>query len=112
MGHIKKVGVLALQGDFAEHIEILKNLGVEAVEVRRPEQLDDLDGLIIPGGESTTIGSSAWDYQLLEPLRKFGQEKPIWGLVRARFSFPRMPALAATLGLMDITVERNALVAR
>jgi 5'-phosphate synthase pdxT subunit len=51
-----KVGVLALQGDFAEHCQSLSQLGVEAIEVRLPEQIEDLDGLIIPGGESTTIG--------------------------------------------------------
>lgn len=109
MGHNKKVGVLALQGDFAEHIQILKNLGVEAVEVRRPDQLDDLDGLIIPGGESTTIGKLAQDFQLLEPLRRFGQEKPVWGTCAgAIFLSKDVRRSQPLLGLMDITVERNA----
>jgi 5'-phosphate synthase pdxT subunit len=109
MGHNKKIGVLALQGDFAEHIEILKNLGVEAVEVRRAEQLDSLDGLIIPGGESTTIGKLAQDYQLLEPLRRFGQEKPIWGTCAgAIFLSKDARRSQPLLSLMDITVERNA----
>lgn len=109
MGHNKKVGVLALQGDFAEHIQILRNLGVEAVEVRRPDQLDGLDGLIIPGGESTTIGKLAQDFQLLEPLRRFGQEKPVWGTCAgAIFLSKDVRRSQPLLGLMDITVERNA----
>ncbi len=65
-----KIGVLALQGDFAEHIVMLKRLGVETVEVRLPEHLQGLDGLIIPGGESTTIGKLAVAYDLMEPLQR------------------------------------------
>ena len=68
-----KIGVLALQGDFAEHIVMLEELGVETVEVRLPEHLNDLDGLIIPGGESTTIGKLAVAYDLMGPLKTFGQ---------------------------------------
>lgn len=64
-----KIGVLALQGAFIEHIKILRDLGVEAVEVRLPEDLEGLDGLIIPGGESTTIGKLATMYHFMEPLR-------------------------------------------
>ena len=60
-----KIGVLALQGDFAEHIVMLKRLGAEGVEVRLPKQLDGLDGLIIPGGESTTIGKLSNDFGLM-----------------------------------------------
>ena len=67
-----KIGILALQGDFAEHIVMLKRLNVEAVEVRLPEHLKGLDGLIIPGGESTTIGKLATDFGLMEPLKEFG----------------------------------------
>ncbi|NLF66465.1 MAG: pyridoxal 5'-phosphate synthase glutaminase subunit PdxT, partial [Chloroflexi bacterium] len=74
-----KIGVLALQGAFIEHINILRRLGVEAVEVRLPEELEGLDGLIIPGGESTTIGKLASLYGLIEPLRSFAGEKPVWG---------------------------------
>ncbi len=69
------IGVLALQGDFAEHLTILKHIGAEVVEVRLPYQLADLDGLIIPGGKSTTIGKLAVAYDLMEPLRRFGQEQ-------------------------------------
>jgi 5'-phosphate synthase pdxT subunit len=105
----KKVGVLALQGDFAEHIQILESLGVEAVEVRLAEQLNDLDGLIIPGGESTTIGKLAQDFRLLEPLRQFGQEKPIWGTCAGAIFLSRdARRTQPLLGLMDIIVERNA----
>ena len=74
-----KIGVLAIQGDFAEHIVMLKRLGAETAEVRLPDQLSELDGLIIPGGESTTIGKLAGDYGLLEPLRKFGKTHAMWG---------------------------------
>ncbi|HNH26646.1 MAG TPA: pyridoxal 5'-phosphate synthase glutaminase subunit PdxT, partial [Anaerolineales bacterium] len=62
-----KIGVLALQGDFAEHVSMLKRVGVEAAEVRLPKHLDDLNGLIIPGGESTTIGKLAVAYNLIDP---------------------------------------------
>ena len=78
-GNMTIIGVLAVQGDFAEHIKVLKRLGVETREVRLPEDLEGLDGLIIPGGESTTIGKVATDFNLMEPLRKFGREKAIWG---------------------------------
>jgi 5'-phosphate synthase pdxT subunit len=104
-----KIGVLALQGDFAEHISMLCRMGVEAVEVRLPEQLQGLDGLIIPGGESTTIGKIARDYNLIEPLRQFGREKAIWGTCAgAIFLSKDARRQQPLLGLMDITVERNA----
>src|SRR5919204_4970155 len=75
-----KIGVLALQGDFREHIEILRSMGVEAREVRKREELEGLDGLIIPGGESTTIGKIATEYGLIEPIREFVESgKPVWG---------------------------------
>jgi pyridoxal 5'-phosphate synthase pdxT subunit len=106
---MKKIGVLALQGDFAEHISILKRIGVDAVEVRLPDQLADLDGLIIPGGESTTIGKLAVAYDLVEPLRRFGQDKAIWGTCAgAIFLSKDARRHQPLLGLMDITVERNA----
>jgi pyridoxal 5'-phosphate synthase pdxT subunit len=102
-------GVLALQGDFAEHIQVLRRLGHSAVEVRRPPHLEHLDGLIIPGGESTTIGKLAAEYGLIEPIRELAKTRPVWGTCAgaillsqgARGSQPR-------LGLMDISVERNA----
>src|SRR3972149_8112503 len=99
------VGVLALQGDFAEHLAMLSRLGVQGREVRLPEDLEGLNGLIIPGGESTTIGKLAVDFDLIQPLRKFGKENPVWGTCAgaillskdARREQPR-------LGLMDIPV--------
>ena len=104
-----RVGVLALQGDFAEHIKILSLLGVEPVEVRLPQHLVGLTGLILPGGESTTIGKLASDYGLLDPLCAFGQEKTIWGTCAgAIFMSKDVHRNQPLLGLMDITVERNA----
>jgi len=104
-----KIGVLALQGDFSEHVNVLKRIGVETIEVRLPEQLSDIDGLIIPGGESTTIGKLAQDYQLLEPIRHFGERKAIWGTCAgAIFISKDVRRQQPLLELMDITVERNA----
>jgi 5'-phosphate synthase pdxT subunit len=103
------IGVLALQGDFAEHLAMLSRLGVNGREVRLPEDLDGLDGLIIPGGESTTIGKLAEDYELMEPLRKFGKNKAIYGTCAgAIFLSKDAKREQPLLGLMDITVERNA----
>lgn len=104
-----KIGVLALQGDFSEHAAMLKNLGVEVVEVRLPEHLEGLDALIIPGGESTTIGKLAVDYDLLEPLRRFGRDEPVWGTCAGAILLSKdARRTQPLLGLMDITVERNA----
>jgi len=104
-----KVGVLALQGSFLEHINILRRLGMQTAEVRLPDQLEDLDGLIIPGGESTTMGKLTVDFGLLEPLRKFGKDKAIWGtcagaILLSKDAHRSQPLLE----LMDITVDRNA----
>jgi 5'-phosphate synthase pdxT subunit len=104
-----KIGVLALQGDFAEHMTMLKRLGVETAEVRLPAHLNGLDGLIIPGGESTTIGKLAVDFGLLEPLREFGKKYPVWGTCAgAIFLSKDARRDQPLLGLMDITVARNA----
>lgn len=104
-----EIGVLALQGDFAEHLAMLKQLGVEARSVRLPQHLERLDGLIIPGGESTTIGKLATHYQLMEPLREFGQRCAIWGTCAgAIFISEDARRQQPLLGLMDIVVERNA----
>jgi 5'-phosphate synthase pdxT subunit len=104
-----KIGVLALQGDFAEHIAMLKKLKVDTEEVRLPEHLKGLDGLIIPGGESTTIGKLATDYGLMEPLREFGQRHAMWGTCAgAIFLSKDARREQPLLNLMDITVERNA----
>jgi 5'-phosphate synthase pdxT subunit len=104
-----KIGVLALQGDFAEHGFMLQQIGAETTEVRLPEQLEGLDGLIIPGGESTTIGKLAVAYGLMDPLRRFGSEKAIWGTCAgAIFLSKDIQRPQPLLGLMDIVVTRNA----
>lgn len=104
-----KIGVLALQGDFAEHIKMLKRLKADTVEVRLPEQLQGLDGLIIPGGESTTIGKLAVAYGLMEPLRTFAQRHAVWGTCAgAIFLSKDVRRDQPLLGLMDIQVQRNA----
>ena len=104
-----KIGVLALQGDFSEHIAMLKRLKVDASEVRLPEQLNELDGLIIPGGESTTIGKLAVAYNLMEPLKLFGQRHAIWGTCAGAIFLSRdVSRDQPLLGLMDIKVQRNA----
>lgn len=103
------IGVLALQGDFREHAAIFQRQGHRAVEVRRREQLDGLDGLVIPGGESTTIGKLATEYGLLGPLREAGQAGfPIWGtcagMVLLAEDVGRDQPL---LGLLPLTIARN-----
>jgi len=104
-----KIGVLALQGDFFEHQQILEGLSVQTKQVRKANELSDLDGIIIPGGESTTIGKLAVDFGLLEPLREFASEKAVWGTCAgAIFLAKNTHNQQPLLGLMDITVERNA----
>lgn len=104
-----KIGVLALQGDFAEHLQALRRIGVETVEVRLPEHLEGLSGLILPGGESTTIGKLAEAYHLMEPLRQFGTERAMWGTCAgAIFLAKDIHRPQPLLGLMDIVVARNA----
>jgi pyridoxal 5'-phosphate synthase pdxT subunit len=103
------VGVLALQGAFIEHIKSLRELGVQPVEVRLPEQLDGLDALIIPGGESTTIGKLAVTYRLLEPLRRFAAAKPVWGTCAGMIMLAKdIGRDQPLIGVMDIQVNRNA----
>ena len=104
-----KIGVLALQGDFAEHLAILTKLGVEGTEIRLPSQLNDIEALIIPGGESTTISKLANAFNLLGPLQAFGQKHPVWGTCAgAIFLSKTVGGQQDLLGLMDITIERNA----
>ncbi len=104
-----RIGILALQGDFAEHAAMLRRLGVAVSEIRLPEHLDGVNGLIIPGGESTTIAKLAVSYGLVEPIRQFGLDKAIWGtcagaIFMSRDAHRDQPLLE----LMDIIVERNA----
>ena len=104
-----KIGVLALQGDFSEHIAMLKKLNVDASEVRLPEHLNGLDGLIIPGGESTTIAKLAVAYNLMEPLQLFGQRHAIWGTCAGAILLSKdISRDQPLLKLMDIKVQRNA----
>jgi 5'-phosphate synthase pdxT subunit len=106
---VPKVGVLALQGDFIEHIHLLDACGVEGVEVRHAYQLAEIDGLIIPGGESTTIGKLAVDFNLMDHLQDFGKLRPIWGTCAgAIFLSKDSRHEQPLLGLMDIQVARNA----
>lgn len=104
-----KIGVLALQGDFAEHQAMLEKLGAEVVQVRLAKHLEGISGLIIPGGESTTIGKLATEFGLMEPLRKFGHDHAIWGTCAgAIFLSKDVRRSQPLLGIMDIVVERNA----
>jgi len=104
-----KIGVLALQGDFAEHLALLASLKVDALEIRLPQQLRSLDGLIIPGGESTTIGKLATDFEMVQPLQEFGRRHAIWGTCAgAIFLSKDASREQPLLGLMDIKVARNA----
>ena len=104
-----EIGVLALQGDFAEHVTMLESLGVTAQLVKLPRHLEGLQGLIIPGGESTTIGKLAIAYNLMDPLRAFGNTHAIWGTCAgAIFLSKDAQREQPLLGLMDIQVERNA----
>ncbi len=104
-----RIGVLALQGAFIEHEKMLDRLGAQPVEVRLPEQLAGLDGLIIPGGESTTIGKLATDFGLMEPLRRFAAGRPTWGTCAGLIFLARDAGRPQPLlGLMDVAVARNA----
>jgi len=106
-----KIGVLALQGAVTEHIQMLSALGAEAVSVRLPSELNGLEALIIPGGESTTIGKLLCDYGLMEPIRRLAKEGlPIFGtcagLVLLAKKVPNLQM--EPIGTMDIEVKRNA----
>jgi 5'-phosphate synthase pdxT subunit len=104
-----KIGVLALQGDFSEHIKILQKIGVKTEEIRLPDQLEEIAGLIIPGGESTTIGKLAVAYKLMDSLKRFGEMHPIWGTCAgAIFLSKDAKRSQPLLELMDIKVARNA----
>ena len=96
-----KIGVLAVQGNFREHAAVLRRLGAEVVEVRKPEQLDGLDGLVVPGGESTAIGRLIRLYGLEEAIRRFAA--PVFGTCAGMILLDRNH-----LGLVDLAVDRNA----
>src|SRR3954454_19330884 len=96
-----RVGVLAVQGNFREHVAMLRSLGADAVEVRKPEQLDGIDGLVLPGGESTTFMRLMRLYGLDEALRRFA--RPVFGTCAGMIVLDR-----DHLGLIDLRVKRNA----
>jgi 5'-phosphate synthase pdxT subunit len=106
------VGVLALQGDVREHIELLKTLGADAIAVKTEEQLQSVDGLVIPGGESTTISKLLVIFGMLEPVRKFAQSKPVLGTCAGLILLSdsvqgRLPD-QELIGGLPIEVSRNA----
>jgi 5'-phosphate synthase pdxT subunit len=109
-----KIGILALQGAFIEHVRMFAGLGIEAVEVRLPAQLAGLNGLVIPGGESTTIMKLLHDYDLAGPITKLSAAKvPLWGtcagmICLAKDALNPDGSAMQTLGLMDMRVLRNA----
>ncbi len=104
-----RIGVLALQGDFQEHCSILRKLGADAVEIRLPDDLKDIDGIIIPGGESTTIGKLARQFGLIDELKKLSERIPFWGTCCGLVFMARNVGFdQPVLGIIDIEVERNA----
>ena len=105
-----EVGVLALQGSFKEHRRLLQDCGVASREIRKPEQLQGIDGLIIPGGESTAIGKLMVEFDLLEPIKKLGLEGlPIFGTCAGLVILAKNieGSTQPRLGLMDVTVVPN-----
>jgi len=109
--HEMRIGVLALQGAFNEHIKALRQLGIDSVPVRLPSHLAGLDGLILPGGESTTISKLMLDYGLMDPLQEFGRSGfPMWGTCAGLVLLAEeaVDSSIRTLALMDIQVMRNA----
>jgi 5'-phosphate synthase pdxT subunit len=105
-----RIGVLALQGAFREHARMLRRLGARPVEVRLETHLAGLDGLIIPGGESTSIGKLMVEYGLVPPLRTFAGERPVFGTCAGLIMLAKHTTEGGQtlLGLMDVTVRRNA----
>jgi len=106
-----KVGVLALQGTFIEHIGMLQQLGVEAPPIRLPHELDTMDGLIIPGGESTTMLKLMESFGLIQPIREVARDGlAIWGTCAGMVLLAKDVSNyeMGTLGLMDMSIRRNA----
>jgi len=105
----KRVGVLALQGDFEAHQIALERAGAEAVQVRTAEELENIDGLIIPGGESTTMLKLLNLMDLKEPLRRFVSEKPVFGTCAGAILLAKdvLNPPQESFGAVDLTVERN-----
>jgi len=109
MERILKIGVLALQGAFIEHIHKLRELGIQGSEVRLPQDLQGIDGLVIPGGESTAIGKLMRSFELVEPIRRFAARNAVWGTCAGMILMAkRIESGEPILGFMNIAVERNA----
>ena len=106
----KRIGVLAVQGDFDAHARALADAGALPVEVRTPEELETVDGLVIPGGESSAMLKLLNGAGMMEPLYSFGTRKPIFGTCAGAILLARevLNPVQESLGLMDIGVERNA----
>lgn len=105
------VGVLALQGDFREHVAMLESIDSDTIEVRTPEDLERCDGLVIPGGESTTIGRLATRYGLIEPIRqRCADGMPVFGTCAGMIflASATTEGFQPQLGVLDAAVERNA----
>ncbi len=108
---MEKVGVLAIQGDFAEHCKIFRDLGVQAPEIRLPDQLDDVNALVIPGGESTTITKLMDIYGLVDPIKRFVRSgRPLWGTCAGMIVSSRhvVGDVLVPMDLIDLDVRRNA----
>jgi 5'-phosphate synthase pdxT subunit len=110
---LKRIGVLALQGDVREHFSAIENCGAIAIEAKRPGDIENLDGLIIPGGESTTIAKLLRIFELFEPLQKALQNGlPVYGSCAGMILLAKKiidgTSDQETLGIVDITVKRNA----
>ncbi len=108
---MNKTGVLALQGDFEEHVSVFTSLGAECKEIRLPEHMDDIDRLVIPGGESTTLSRLCSNYGFREPLQRFASSgMPMWGTCAGMIMLASKITESdpIPLGLMDIEVQRNA----
>jgi 5'-phosphate synthase pdxT subunit len=108
---LARAGVLGLQGDFREHLDTFQRLGTEAVDVRRPDQLDEIDALVIPGGESTTIGKLALLYGFIPKLKeRVAEGMAVWGTCAGAIFIARdVPGHPHPLAeLMDMTIRRNA----
>ncbi|WP_067624910.1 pyridoxal 5'-phosphate synthase glutaminase subunit PdxT [Alicyclobacillus acidiphilus] len=106
-----KVGVIAVQGAFREHIKVLRNLGADAIEVRRAHELDGVDAVVLPGGESTAIGKLMREYNMLDPVREIAHAgKPVFGTCAGMIVLSKRILGEDTvhLGLMDVAVNRNS----
>lgn len=108
--HKKIVGVLALQGDFIAHQRVLERIGAAVIQIRTVEQLTEIDGLVIPGGESTTMLKLLNNMHFKEPLRQFALEKPIFGTCAGVILMAKtvLNPSQDSLSIIDLTVERNA----